>query len=255
MSKPLLSIKNLNLKINGRQILSSINLEVNEGTTVALVGMSGSGKSMLAHTIMQLLPPSAHSMVTGSIFLNERNLLALSQREIRAIRGNSISMAFQEALHALNPLMKVGSQIREALPKGKRGKEEVYQLMDYVGISEATLRYNQYPHEFSGGMRQRVMLAIALAGAPDLLIADEPTTALDVTIQAQIIELLKKIQQEKKMSILLITHDLGVVASFADQTYVMNEGRIVENGSTNHIFYESRDSFTKQLIGIPKRPT
>jgi ABC-type microcin C transport system duplicated ATPase subunit YejF len=248
--QPLLTICDLSLSLGTQQILDHVSLDIYEGETVALVGRSGSGKSMTAHALMQLLPPGVPFKVSGHIEFQGQQLLDATEKEMQRIRGSEIGMVFQEALHALDPLMKIGNQILESLPKNTRTKGSVYELMSYVGIADPKIRYHQYPHEFSGGMCQRVMIAIALAGNPKLLIADEPTTALDVTIQAQIIDLLQSIQQERKMGILLITHDLGIVAGFSDRVYVMDQGKIVEHGDTHQIFMDSQHEFTKQLIGM-----
>ncbi|MEM1282674.1 MAG: ABC transporter ATP-binding protein [Chlamydiota bacterium] len=243
--KKLLAIRELDLELNSRRILKRVSLEIYQGEAAALVGRSGSGKSMTAHAIMRF----ANGLCCGEIEFQGVDLLQLPEKEMRSIRGNHIAMIFQEALHALDPLMKVGKQILEALPPNQKSKERVYELMETVGIADPEKRYSQYPHEFSGGMCQRVMIAIALAGDPLLLIADEPTTALDVTIQAQIMELLKSLQKERNLAVLFITHDLGIVAGFADQVYVMDHGEIVDSGNSDYIFENSTHPFTRELVG------
>lgn len=246
---PILTIKELNLELGSQKILNNVSMEIYPGESVALVGRSGSGKSMTAHAIMRLLPENTTCKLSGYLEFRGVNLLQCSEKEMRGIRGHQIGMVFQEALHALDPLMKVGKQILEALPKQKRTKEHVYRLMETVGIPDPQRRYNHYPHEFSGGMCQRAMIAIALAGEPTILIADEPTTALDVTIQAQIVDLLQSLQKKHNLAVLFITHDLGIVAGFSDRMYVMDRGEIVESGETVTIFEESQHPFTKELIG------
>lgn len=247
----LLSVNNLSVTLgkNRAHVVKGISFSVERGQTVALVGNSGSGKSVTAHAILGLLPKNAEPRLTGKILYEGLDLVLSSDKTMRAIRGQSIAMVFQEALAALNPTMTIGKQILEAFsdPK-KEGKQKVIELLEYVGISSPLSRYHQYPHELSGGMRQRVVIAIALAASPTLLIADETTTALDVTIEAQILDLLRRIQQERKMAVLFITHDLSIVAGFCDTVYVMNEGCIVDDGDVDTIYYHSRNPYTLSLL-------
>lgn len=258
MSK-VLELKDLDIFIDSNEkkdIVKNINLEIHQGQTVALVGESGSGKSMTAHSILQLLPQSANFKVNGDINFEDRNILEYSQRELLGLRGNHISMIFQEPMSALNPLHTVFEQIAEIItihkPMNKKDlQNRVYELLEKVelqkyGNLEKIAR--AYPHELSGGQRQRVMIAIAIANNPKLLIADEPTTALDLTIQYQILNLLKKLQEEYKMSILLITHDLAVVRRYSDYIYVINQGNIVEKNYTDELFESPKEEYTKNLL-------
>lgn len=223
-----------------------------ENEIVAVVGESGCGKSALALSIMQLHNKHQTSVV-GSIYFRSKNLLTISESELNRIRGKDMGMIFQEPLTALNPLMTVGKQIEENLDyhtnlSERRKKMKTLQLLDQVGIPHPERMYNQYPHELSGGMRQRVMISIAIACSPSLIIADEPTTALDVTIQAQILDLLKSIQEKTKMGILFITHDLSVVAEVADRIIVMYAGQIVETGTVNTVFNHPLHPYTRSLL-------
>jgi len=237
--KPVLKCENLNIKIEGsrtKQIVQDINLSIIKSQTVALVGESGSGKSMMAHAILNILPTSANFKMDGKILFEDKNLIDYTPRELLYLRGNKISMIFQEPMSALNPLHTVFQQISEIVtihnPLGEKNlKARVYELLEKVELQ----KYGKiekiaasYPHELSGGQRQRVMIAIAIANNPILLIADEPTTALDLTIQYQILNLLKKLQEDSQMSILLITHDLTVVKKYSDFIYVIHKGKIVE---------------------------
>ncbi|TPF18405.1 ABC transporter ATP-binding protein [Priestia megaterium] len=240
--------------------IRGVNLRVEKGEILGIVGESGSGKSILMKSILGIIPTNA-KVEKGEIILNGHHLENLTDKEIRNIRGKEIAMIFQDSMTALNPLKKIGSHISELLIriKGltkKEAKNKTIDLLTAVGISSPEKRVNQYPHEFSGGMRQRVLIAMALACEPKLLIADEPTTALDVTIQAQILQLLKKVQMESDMSIVLITHDLGVVASLCDRVVVMYAGKIMEEGLTNEIFNSPQHPYTKALLdSIPKVST
>ncbi|MES2291106.1 MAG: ABC transporter ATP-binding protein [Pseudomonadota bacterium] len=240
-----------------RTVLSGVDFELGKRETVALVGGSGSGKSVTSLAIMRLLDPK-RARVSGRIDFNGRNLLELPEQEMRAIRGNGISMIFQEPMTSLNPVVTVGKQVAETLIAHKGlGKAEAYkratELLDRVKIPSAASRLGDYPHQFSGGQRQRVLIAIALACDPDVLIADEPTTALDVTVQAQILELIADLQAERDMSVLFITHDMGVVAQVADRTIVMHRGAMVETGSTPEIFAAPVEAYTKSLLAaVPK---
>lgn len=258
MSK-VLELKNLDIFIDSNEkksIVEKINLEIHQGQTVALVGESGSGKSMTAHSILQLLPQSANFKVNGNIYFEDKNILEFTKQELLNLRGNQISMIFQEPMSALNPLHTVFDQIAEIItihkPMNKINLEKrVYELLEKVELQKyGNLEKiaKAYPHELSGGQRQRVMIAIAIANNPKLLIADEPTTALDLTIQYQILNLLKKLQEEYKMSILLITHDLAVVRRYSDFIYVINQGQIVEKNYTNELFEAPKEEYTKNLL-------
>lgn len=235
-----------------------VSFDLNEGEILAIVGESGSGKSVTAQTIMKLNPMPPTRIVSGEILLGDIDIVKASEREMMAIRGNEVSMIFQDPMTCLNPTMQVGKQLTEAIRHHKKlSKDEAYReairLLDIVRIPNSKQRVLQYPHEFSGGMRQRVMIAMALSCEPKLLIADEPTTALDVTIQAQIMELLMEIRENTNTSIIIITHDLGVVASIADRVAVMYGGKIVESGSSEDIFYHPSHPYTKALLeSLPK---
>lgn len=233
-------------------VVKGIDFSVSKGETLAIVGESGSGKSVSAMSIMGLLPARS-SQVSGSAKLLGQELLTLSEPEMAKIRGNKIAMIFQEPMTSLNPVMTIGDQIAEPLRLHRsldkaQARAEALRLMDKVRIPAAAQRFNDYPHQFSGGMRQRVMIAMALACNPSVLIADEPTTALDVTIQAQILELIKELQTQEQMAVVFITHDMGVVAEIADRTLVMYRGDMVENGSTPSIFSAPSQSYTKALL-------
>ncbi|WP_272870785.1 ABC transporter ATP-binding protein [Agrobacterium tumefaciens] len=258
---PVLSVENLRVRFMGPNgpvtAVQNVSFDVGPGETVALVGESGSGKSVTALSVMQLNPPGS-SLVEGSIRLNGRELLTLSDSEMRHVRGNEIAMIFQEPMTSLNPVLTIGTQIAEALVEHRGlsssdAKKETIRLLKRVRIPEADSRFHQYPHNFSGGMRQRVMIAIALACKPKLLIADEPTTALDVTIQAQILDLIKELQEEEGMAVLFITHDMGVVAEIADRTVVMYNGEGIEAAATAEIFSSPRAPYTRALLSsVPK---
>ncbi|NLG83220.1 MAG: ABC transporter ATP-binding protein [Firmicutes bacterium] len=237
--------------------VDGVSFSLDEGEAVALVGESGCGKSVTALSIMGLINPPG-KILSGSIVFNGRDLIRLSERELRHIRGNEIGMIFQDPMTSLNPVLSIGTQIIEVrrLHQGLRGRvarQRAVELLSMVGIPSPGERLRQYPHQFSGGMRQRVMIAMALACQPKLLIADEPTTALDVTIQAQIIELMKELQAQLGMAIILITHDLGVVAGLAKKVYVMYAGRIVESGSVDRIYYHARHPYTWGLLASVPR--
>ncbi len=255
--KPLVDVRDLSVLFRSSETetlaVDSISFDIKPGESVALVGESGSGKSVTALSIMQLLPYPAASHPTGEILFKGENTMTMEHSELRRIRGNAISMIFQEPMTSLNPLHTIERQVGEIL-KLHRGlsdsaaRERVLDLLNKVGIRDPEQRLNSYPHQLSGGQRQRVMIAMALANEPDLLIADEPTTALDVTIQAQILKLLKELQQEFQMAMLLITHDLGIVRKMADRTCVMNAGQIVEHGPTADIFSNPQHAYTKHLL-------
>jgi len=249
----LLSLENLEVVLSGTTLVKGVSLSVKKGEIIGLVGESGSGKSVTAHSILNLFPRNSKVQLTGRIVYDGVDLIQMSEKKMCSIRGSEIAMIFQDALSALNPLMKIGKQISEPLElrsqlSKKQILSEVIELLDYVGINDPEKCYLHYPHELSGGMRQRVMIAIALASKPKLLIADEPTTALDVLIQSQIIDLLMKIKEDTGMSILLITHDLGVVAGTCDRVYVMDNGSIADHGTVDHTFYESSHPATRSLI-------
>lgn len=258
MQKKLLEVKNLKIHFKTYagivQAVRGVDFSLYEGETLAIVGESGSGKSVTSNALMKLIPQPPGIYADGEILFEGKNLVSCTEKEMQRIRGNEIAMIFQDPMTALNPTMRVGKQITEVILKHNKiskeaAKQQAIELLEQVGISMPEVRFKQYPHEFSGGMRQRVVIAIALAGNPKLLIADEPTTALDVTIQAQILELMKKIQGERKMAIIFITHDLGVVANVADRVAVMYAGQIVEYGKVNEIFYQPKHPYTWGLLG------
>lgn len=261
MSEKLLEIKDEKLSFftpaGEVKALNGVSFSMNEGEVLGIVGESGSGKSVTAYSIMGLTAYPG-KLIGGTIYFNGHQIEKMSEKEMRKIRGNEVSIIFQDPMTSLNPVYTIGNQITEVirLHTGK-SKKEAYdrakELLELVGINEPTKRLKQYPHELSGGMRQRVMIAIALACEPKLLIADEPTTALDVTIQAQILELIQELRQKLGMSIIMITHDLGVVASMCERIAVMYAGHIVEYGTADEIFYEPKHEYTKGLINsIPK---
>ncbi len=229
-----------------------ISFDLRRGETVAIVGESGSGKSVSIKSIMGILPKNA-IIESGEILYDGMDLTKIKEEDFHKIRGHRIGLIFQDPLSALNPIMKVGKQITEVLRLSKKmSKEDAYkralELMESVGIPDAKRRINQYPFQFSGGMRQRVVIAIALAGEPEILICDEPTTALDVTVQAKILELINKIKEERNLSVIFITHDLGVVANIADRVNVMYAGKIVEKGTNEEIFFEPAHPYTWALL-------
>lgn len=255
--EPILQVKDLHVsfKVKGGEVkaVRGMNFEVGKGETVAIVGESGSGKSVTAQTIMRLIPSPPSIIKQGEIFFQGENLLTKTDKQMEAIRGKDIGMIFQDPMTSLNPTIKVGKQITEVLIKHQKmsaaeAKEQAIDMLKLVGIKNAEARFNQYPHEFSGGMRQRVMIAIALACRPALLIADEPTTALDVTIQAQIMDVMKEMQDRLGTSIILITHDLGVVAGMCDRVIVMYAGEVVETGTKWEIFKNPQHPYTKGLL-------
>lgn len=261
MSEKLLEIKDEKLSFftpaGEVKALNGVSFSMNEGEVLGIVGESGSGKSVTAYSIMGLTAYPG-KLIGGTIYFNGHQIEKMSEKEMRKIRGNEVSIIFQDPMTSLNPVYTIGNQITEVirLHTGK-SKKEAYdrakELLELVGINEPTKRLKQYPHELSGGMRQRVMIAIALVCEPKLLIADEPTTALDVTIQAQILELMQELRQKLGMSIIMITHDLGVVASMCERIAVMYAGHIVEYGTADEIFYEPKHEYTKGLINsIPK---
>ena len=257
MSAPLVEVRDLSVAFtsDGRQTLAvdRVSFDIDEGETVALVGESGSGKSVTALSILQLLPYPAASHPSGSIRYRQTQVIGAPERTLMGIRGNEISMVFQEPMTSLNPLHTIERQVGEVLEvhRGMRkeaARARVLDLLNKVGLQDAERRLGAFPHELSGGQRQRVMIAMALANEPRLLIADEPTTALDVTVQAQILKLLKGLSREMGMAMLLITHDLGIVRKMAERVCVMNQGRIVEQGPTQRIFEAPQHAYTRHLI-------
>lgn len=258
MMSPVLEVKNLHVHFETYggtvQAVRGVNFELKEGETLAIVGESGSGKSVTSKSLMGLIPRPNGKIVEGEILFENKDLAKLKDKEMQKIRGKDISMIFQDPMTSLNPTMKIGKQIMEVLMlhqklSKKEAKQRAIELLDLVGIPFPERRLSQYPHQFSGGMRQRVVIAIALACNPKVLIADEPTTALDVTIQAQILELMKDIQKKMNTSIIFITHDLGVVANVADRVAVMYAGKIVEVGTVDDIFYNPKHPYTWGLLG------
>ncbi|GIO40583.1 MULTISPECIES: ABC transporter ATP-binding protein [Paenibacillus] len=255
--EPILQVKDLHVsfQVKGGEVkaVRGMNFEVGKGETVAIVGESGSGKSVTAQTIMRLIPSPPSIIKQGEILFQGQDMLKKTNKQMEAVRGKDIGMIFQDPMTSLNPTIKVGKQITEVLIKHQKmsaaqAKQEGIEMLKLVGIKNAEARFNQYPHEFSGGMRQRVMIAIALACRPSLLIADEPTTALDVTIQAQIMDVMKEMQQRLGTSIILITHDLGVVAGMCDRVIVMYAGEVVETGTKWEIFKNPQHPYTKGLL-------
>jgi peptide/nickel transport system ATP-binding protein len=256
-SEILLSVRDLRVEFGTAtaavRAVDGVNFDIYRGETFALLGESGCGKSVTALSLLQLVAAPAGRIVDGEVFFNGQDLLGLSELQMRQIRGNRISMIFQEPMTSLNPVLTVGEQIGEVLSQHsgleKRARQErILELLDAVGIPVPTRRVNDYPHQFSGGMKQRVMIAMALAGNPDLLIADEPTTALDVTIQAQVLELLAQMQQETGMAILLITHDLGIVADTVDHVGLMYAGQLVETTSRSEFFRNPQHPYARKLF-------
>ncbi|MGN1402247.1 MAG: ABC transporter ATP-binding protein [Bacillus sp. (in: firmicutes)] len=260
--EPILKVENLHVSFRtfGGKVhaVRGVTFDLYKGETLAIVGESGSGKSVTSQSIVRLIPPESGSIDEGYIWFKNKELTKLKEKQMRKIRGSDISVIFQDPMTALNPTMKIGEQMTEGIREHKglsrqAAKKEALEMMELVGIPVPEMRYGQYPHEFSGGMRQRIVIAMALVSEPDILIADEPTTALDVTIQAQILELFKDIQQKTGVSIILITHDLGVVASVADRVAVMYGGKIVETGDRRELFYNPQHPYTKGLLqSVPR---
>ena len=265
MSK-LIEIKNLSVDFKLREnifrAVDNISFEIDKNQTLALVGESGSGKSVTAMSILKLLPyPKAMHPKNSKIIFEGKNILEFDNKSLRQVRGNIVTMIFQEPMTSLNPFHRVGDQIIEAIithskTSKKEAKNKAFELLELVEIPDLSRRFKSFPHELSGGQRQRVMIAMALVNNPKLLIADEPTTALDVTIQAQILDLMSKLQKELGMSILFITHDLGLVDKFSDKVAVMKEGKIVEIGETKKVFTNPKEEYTKLLLAsIPQEKT
>ncbi|HIP77280.1 MAG TPA: ABC transporter ATP-binding protein, partial [Kiloniellaceae bacterium] len=255
---PLLQVSNLSVRFQmpGAPVdaVKNVSFEIGKGETLALVGESGSGKSVSALSVLQLLPyPLARHPAGSSVRFKGQELIGADEKTLRDVRGDQVSMIFQEPMTSLNPLHTVEKQIRETLILHKgmtkdEARQRTLELLKMVGIPDAVKRLSAYPHELSGGQRQRVMIAMALANEPDLLIADEPTTALDVTIQAQILKLLKELQSELGMAMLMITHDLGIVRKMADRVCVMTQGEIVEQGDEEAIFENPQHPYTQRLL-------
>lgn len=254
---PVVQVENLGIDFstaNGKfEAVRGVSFDIIKGQTTALIGESGSGKSITALSLLQLLPYPMASHPSGKITINDENIIGANEKKLRSIRGNKISMIFQEPMTSLNPLHTIERQIAEPLLVHKgvsktKARERVLELLDLVGLSKLKTRLGAYPHELSGGQRQRVMIAMALANEPDVLIADEPTTALDVTIQAQILDLLKDLQDKLGMAILLITHDFSVVKKMAHHVCVMNKGCIVEQGNVKDVFQSPQHEYTKMLL-------
>jgi len=265
VNKHLLDIQDLStyfhMETSIAKAVEDVSFYIDSGETLGLVGESGCGKSVTSLSIMRLIPSPPGKIEKGSILFRNRNLISISEAEMRKVRGNDIAMIFQEPMTSLNPVFTIGSQIMEAVMlhqevRKKEARNRTVEMLKLVGIPDPVQRVDEYPHQLSGGMRQRAMIAMALSCNPDLLIADEPTTALDVTIQAQIMGLIAKLKDEFDMSILLITHDLGVIAESTERMSVMYAGRIVEEGATPDIFADPGHPYTKGLIkSVPRLDT
>ena len=260
-TEPLLQVKNLHTSFYTEagevKAVNGISFNLDEGKVLGIVGESGSGKSVSAYSLMRILTDTGR-VTEGEVLFRGENILSYTKQQMHAFRGGRVSMIFQDPMTCLNPVFSVGSQLREAIRiHTNRTKAEIQaralEMLKLVGVNEPEKRLKQYPHELSGGMRQRVMIAMALACEPDILIADEPTTALDVTIQAQILELMQSLQKKLGMAIIMITHDLGVIADMCDEIIVMYAGRVCERGTADEIFYNPRHEYTKGLIrSIPR---
>jgi len=259
---PLLQVRNLRTQFFTQdgvvQAVNDVSFEVNEGETLGIVGESGCGKSVTMLSIMRLIPQPPGKIVGGQVLFEGKDLLKLSDDDMRRVRGNRIAMIFQDPMTSLNPVLTIGQQISEAVVlhlklNRKQARKRTIELLEMVGISDAAARVDDYPHQFSGGMRQRVMIAMGLSCNPNLLIADEPTTALDVTIQAQIVDLVKNLKNEFRMAVIWITHDLGVVAGLADRVIVMYAGFIIEKSSVKELYRDPRMPYTLGLLrSIPR---
>ena len=252
-AEKIISIKSLNMEINEKPILKNVSININQGEMVGLVGESGSGKSVTALSILKLIDENVMFIKSGQILFMDEDLLTKSEKEIQKIRGKDISMIFQEPMTSLNPVFTIGDQINEVhfIHSGiskKKATKLTIDLLDKVGIPYPEISHKKYPHQLSGGQRQRVMIAMALACKPKLLIADEPTTALDVIVQAQILNIINDLRKSLDMSVLLITHDLGVVQDFCDRVYVMYNGKILENSSIDQLFKNPQHQYTRDLL-------
>ena len=248
-----LNIENLNIRLKQKNIIKDVNIKIEDGEIVGLVGESGCGKSITALSILKLIDESVMKITSGKILFNKNNLLSKSEKDLKKIRGKEISMIFQEPMTSLNPVFSIGNQINEVLLiheklDNKVATERTIDLLEKVGIPDPQISIDKFPHQLSGGQRQRVMIAMALACSPKLLIADEPTTALDVIVQAQILKIIKSLKKEYNMSVLLITHDLGLVQDFCDKVNVMYDGRIVESAESSKIFQNPTHQYTKDLL-------
>lgn len=261
-TEAVLEISGLTVAVRGetgeREVVSDLSFKLQRGETLCIAGESGSGKSMTSLAIMRLLPEPAARIAAGSIMLGDLDLATLDERRMRTVRGNRIAMIFQEPMTSLNPVLSIGRQLVEAIEthtglSGSNARQRAIEALKAVRISEAEGRLKQFPHELSGGMRQRVMIAMALALEPDVLIADEPTTALDVTVQGEVLELLRDLQRQNGTSLILITHDMGVVAEMADQVIIMRHGRMVEQGKATEIFAAPKADYTRQLLAAVPR--
>lgn len=257
MTEPLLSIENLSVTFRGRnesvRAVDGVSFEVYAGETLGVVGESGSGKSVTMLSALRLLPRTSRVVTTGQVRLRGQDVLRASKRELRRIRGSEIALIPQDPMTCLDPVLRVGSQIREAVSahdsiSRSEQRERAIKLLEVVGLPQPERQYAQFPHEFSGGMRQRGMIAMGMANNPSLLIADEPTTALDVTIQAQIMDLLRAAQRDARAGLVLITHDLGLIAEMADRVVVMYAGHVVETGDVHTIFSKPRHPYTRGLL-------
>ncbi len=264
MSTPLLQVKNLSttFSVDAGEVraVNGISFNLDHGKVLGIVGESGSGKSVTAYSIMRILVEPG-KIIGGEILYNGEDIVRYSEKQMRQFRGKRVSIIFQDPMTSLNPTFTIGNQLREAIllhtdRDRRQANARALEMLQLVGVNEPEKRLKQYPHELSGGMRQRVMIAMALACEPDILIADEPTTALDVTIQAQILELMKDLQKKLGMAIIMITHDLGVIADMCDEIIVMYAGRVCERGTVDEIFYNPRHEYTKGLLrSIPKLDT
>ena len=252
-SREIIKIDSLKIDINEKNILQNVSIDINQGEMVGLVGESGSGKSVTALSILKLIDENVMTIKSGKIFFMGQDLLLKSEKEIQKIRGRDISMIFQEPMTSLNPVFTIGDQINEVhfIHNGinkKKATDLTIELLDKVGIPYPEVSHQKYPHQLSGGQRQRVMIAMALACKPKLLIADEPTTALDVIVQAQILNIINDLRKSLNMSVLLITHDLGVVQDFCDRVYVMYNGKILENSRIDQLFKNPQHQYTRDLL-------
>jgi oligopeptide/dipeptide ABC transporter ATP-binding protein len=248
----LLEVKDLSTHFSSRRgtikAVDGVSFSLERGEALAVVGESASGKSVMARSLIRLIPQPPGKIVSGSVMLDGKDILKLGNRQLREIRGKRIGMVFQDPMRSLDPVFPVGSQIREAVREVHAGNKRVEELLTLVGIPNAETRRHHFPHQFSGGMRQRVVAAIAIAGNCDVLIADEPTTALDVTVQAQFLNMLAEIQERRGLAIIFITHDLGIVANVCQRVAVMYAGRIVETGTVSDIFHNAAHPYTQALL-------